>query len=272
MEQIDILIQRIGERLSDLEFTERGASLAATRTPDALRYIRTRRAMPSAARLASIARVLSATPEYLLGQTDYNNYIDIDEVDDFAHALTPEGFAEIAAKSQRRPTLPTASRSDEGAIPVYFANRGADQKFQYIWGDDNSQRCDVLVQALRIDQSKVLKWLANTPIPVDECENVFSIFMPISCLNPAIPAGDLILASTVQPIRELDLALFYVGTHSDGETELLVIPGQVRKVAPGYYEVGQFQAGEFGMDTSFRLDAKNVVKVERIYTLTDFLS
>lgn len=65
---IDILVDRIAQRVDALGITERDASIKATGKPDALRYIRVRRAMPSADRLAAIAKALETTPEWLLGQ------------------------------------------------------------------------------------------------------------------------------------------------------------------------------------------------------------
>ena len=56
-------------RLEALQTTERDASLKATGKPDAIRYIRSRRAMPSADRLAAIARALETSPEWLMARS-----------------------------------------------------------------------------------------------------------------------------------------------------------------------------------------------------------
>ncbi|MGW8203006.1 S24 family peptidase [Sphingomonas bisphenolicum] len=66
---IDILIDRIARRVEALATTERDASMKATGKPDALRYIRVRKAMPSADRLTAIAKALETSPEWLLGQS-----------------------------------------------------------------------------------------------------------------------------------------------------------------------------------------------------------
>ncbi|MCI1143078.1 hypothetical protein MOP88_13540 [Sphingomonas sp. WKB10] len=65
---IDILVERIGAKLYERNLTEREASIDATGKPDALRYIRTRKAMPSADRLDKIAQTLGTTSDYLLGR------------------------------------------------------------------------------------------------------------------------------------------------------------------------------------------------------------
>ena len=74
MEAIDILIERVAHQIDKLGKTERWVSMEATGAPDAIRYIRKRRAMPSAARLSAIARVLQATPEWLIGDSESNNF------------------------------------------------------------------------------------------------------------------------------------------------------------------------------------------------------
>lgn len=66
---IDTLIDRIARRLKALDVTERDASIKATGKPDALRYIRVRRAMPSADRLDAIAKALETSPEWLLARS-----------------------------------------------------------------------------------------------------------------------------------------------------------------------------------------------------------
>ena len=74
---IDLLAKRIAERLDAMGLSERQASLKATGQPDAIRYIRTRRAMPSLPRLLRIAESLQVDPAYLLGETDKNEWREV---------------------------------------------------------------------------------------------------------------------------------------------------------------------------------------------------
>ena len=68
--RLEILVTRITAKLHERNLTEREASIDATGKPDALRYIRTRGAMPSAERLEKIAETLGTTPAWLLGAAD----------------------------------------------------------------------------------------------------------------------------------------------------------------------------------------------------------
>lgn len=64
------LAERIAERLDVTGKAERQASIEATGSADAIRYIRVRRAMPSADRLQELAKVLDTTTEWLLSEDD----------------------------------------------------------------------------------------------------------------------------------------------------------------------------------------------------------
>lgn len=71
---INIIAERIAERLEAVGLSERKASMLATGQPDALRFIRTRGTMPSAVRLMKLANVLKTSPDYLAGHTDVNDW------------------------------------------------------------------------------------------------------------------------------------------------------------------------------------------------------
>lgn len=74
MENLEVIADRIAERLTAVGLSERKASLLATGQPDAIRYIRTRGTMPSASRMLKIANILKSTPEYLFGDVDDNDW------------------------------------------------------------------------------------------------------------------------------------------------------------------------------------------------------
>lgn len=108
---IDVLIQRIGAKLFELNLSEREASLAATGKPDAIRYIRTRRAMPSADRLDSIANTLGTTADWLLGKDG-----------------GPGG--------EVKPPTPSTFRALPRNLPVYGTALGAELAFATTAGEE----------------------------------------------------------------------------------------------------------------------------------------
>lgn len=64
------LAERIAERLAILNITPRDASMRAVGQPDVIRNIAEKGAMPSAARLLKLAKVLETTVGWLIGETD----------------------------------------------------------------------------------------------------------------------------------------------------------------------------------------------------------
>jgi len=104
---IDVLAERIAVRLAVLGLSERQASLQATGRPDAIRYIRTRKAMPSWERLVKIAEVLEADPSYLYGYTEDNVWNDsVREALQLAKNMTGEALAQFGHAEHADDTAP----------------------------------------------------------------------------------------------------------------------------------------------------------------------
>lgn len=104
---IEILADRISQRLEALGLTERQASLRATGRPDAIRYIRTRRAMPSWERLLKIAEVIEADPAYLYGYTETNVWNEsVRDALDLAKNMTGEAMAQFGQAEKAEDTVP----------------------------------------------------------------------------------------------------------------------------------------------------------------------
>lgn len=276
MDTIDTLIERITLRLKDLGISERSASIEATGSPDAIRYIRTRRAMPSASRLSTLADTLSATPEYLLGEVDENRFIKLRDEEDWETARKDGGFEQLANKSQSMPTFKGYARAENDSVPVYAAKAAARHQYRSIYindtghpfgGDDDATLSEV--QCVEVDDTKIITRLSRVPMDPEEARNTYSIFLPVNCLFPAIPAGEPLLASTVRPISTQDMGLFYV--RSSGS--IFVVPGYVRRLTADYFDLEQFSGtGDFDvLGVQFRVPTEDVVRVDRIYTMPDLL-
>ncbi|MFC3422605.1 hypothetical protein ACFOHO_10865 [Rhizorhabdus histidinilytica] len=67
---IELMIQRIDERLKVLGLTDRQASIRATGLPDAIREIR-RFKRPGSKRMIQLAKALETTPDWLGGYVDH---------------------------------------------------------------------------------------------------------------------------------------------------------------------------------------------------------
>jgi phage repressor protein C with HTH and peptisase S24 domain len=107
MAAIDILIERIAAKIAERNLTEREASIDATGKPDALRYIRKRRAMPNAERLEKIAETLGTTADWLLGKNGAADRVD----------------------GQKAPFAPEQLRRLPRTLPIVGSALGADLEF-----------------------------------------------------------------------------------------------------------------------------------------------
>lgn len=119
---------RLTERLKAVGLTERKASLLATGKPDTLRFMRTRGTMPSFSRMFAIAQVLKATPKYLFGQTDVNEFEKNEQTIIDATLFTDRAVAERRPGTRQIPVLSSNSltgpinNGDAGPVDVTLTN------------------------------------------------------------------------------------------------------------------------------------------------------
>jgi transcriptional regulator with XRE-family HTH domain len=113
MDNLTLVAARIAERLAAVGLTERKASMLATGQPDAIRYIRTRGTMPSAVRMMKIATVLKATPDYLFGDTETNEWDANEKVISLAARFSEEAANERNLPGRHIPISGSKAFSDE---------------------------------------------------------------------------------------------------------------------------------------------------------------
>lgn len=269
MEAIDILIERIAKRLDELRISERAASIEATGSPDAIRYIRARRAMPAAPRLAAIARVLSATPSYLLGEADQNNYIHMESDNDWKTAVKGGDLADLRRRSQSKPTLSETSNPKPGApftdlrtidVPVFYSR-------EFFRDEADAAGIPLFEGAdfVLVDKGRFITRLRAVPLDDDQATSSYCLYLPIKAMKPALPVGEPLLATWARPVSEQDLALVYLkidaGQNFRGE---IAIPAQITRVNGDGYELDQ-------LGPVFFISSDQVSHVDRIYTMPDFL-
>lgn len=107
--------ERLAERLKAVGLSERKASLQATGQPDTIRFMRTRGTMPSFDRMFAISRVLEASPKYLFGQSDVNDYEAHKETIKNASRFTDSALKQRIAGARQIPVM--GSNSLSGPIP-----------------------------------------------------------------------------------------------------------------------------------------------------------
>lgn len=265
MEPIDYLIQRVAERLIAVGKSERQASLDATGSPDALRYIRTRRAMPSPPRLRAIAEELNTSEDYLLGRTGKSapphrplTAGDLLGDPDLIAKEIVRKQDEWSEKNQRLRARHIELPED---VPVF----SADVKFNVsgIPEDDEwwiSEGMSIML-GVSIDSFKRLPKLFNS-------ENVYGFYMPGISMRPIFEAGSPVLVDGKRNPSPGDFALVYISEDPESVphfTYTCMLKRLVRSTADWH----EFE--DFTPQRRFKVQRGQVDYMHRVFTLQDFL-
>ncbi|WP_342249363.1 LexA family transcriptional regulator [Sphingomonas sp. OTU376] len=248
----DSMIGRISERLEALGITERAASLQATGKPDALRYIRTRRAMPGLRRLIAIARVLQTSSDYLLGLTDDPNPTGAQQemmagMDLFHDTAIAEMYYlkknQISAES---PIMNSGALSVESVVT------------------ESGEPAAVQMFALR---SRVVGFFAlPTWMNVEEFHG---FLCGDNSMLPRFRKGELVVYSVSQAVEIGDYAVFRLEKSSaDGDRPGLAF--MLRQLVG--IDGNDFILRQFSPDIRFRFPRNNVNEMNRVISLEDALT
>ena len=265
MDEIDYLIERVAERIAALGVTERQASIDATGTPDALRYIRTRRAMPSPPRLRAIAYRLQATEDYLLGRVQENRATPkplpakmlLEDSGEVVAQLTKEiddWFAKNERLRERLIELP-----DD--IEVYETRT----EWEAIQGETPEDIS--MVEIVRIQWGLPIANFKRQPA-LFRSNHVYAIYMPSVTMEPVIGSGTPVLANAKRPAKPGDLVLVQMARDDSERSEIYVRFLIGRLVSQN---ASTIRIEEFNPARKFFVDRRTVESVHRIYTLADFL-
>lgn len=265
MEPIDYLIQRVAERLLAVNRSERQVSLDATGSPDALRYIRTRRAMPSPPRLRAIADELETSEDYLLGRTDRSA--------PRAKPLTagdllgdPDLIAKHMVEEQDKAREKNRSlRNQRIELPEDVPVFSADIKFNVV-GNPSDEEWHVaeamqITLMVSIDSFKRLPKLYNA-------EHVYGFYMPGVTMSPLFEAGSPVLVDGKRTPAPGDFTLVYLSDDPEEQpyfAQTCMFKRLVRSTADWH----EFE--EFNPPRRFKVDREAIDYMHRVYTLSDFL-
>ncbi len=232
MAKTEILMQRIGAKLHEIGLTEREASMAATGKPDAIRYIRTRNAMPAASRLQAIAKVLNTTPEWLLGEDGAI------ERTDAPPPVTPEALQKLARD-----------------LPIYGTALGAEYDFANLEGDL------VAIEQTEINMAVVYDY-APRPTALAGKSEYYVVTVAGDSMSPRFDAGRRVLVNGKRlPSMGDDVIVQMVnGTGHDGgqEYSAILIKQLVRRKAD------TLVLKQFNPETIFEVPIAKVAAVHKI--------
>jgi len=240
-ERIKTLIERINAKLHERNLTEREASIDATGKPDAIRYIRTRNSMPSAARLEQIAATLGTTPAWLMGG-DVGASIDHGE-------LQNPG---ISAITERR--LPKT-------LPVFGTALAADLELT------SSKGHAVAIEHVDVNMAEPSDHMAR-PTAIAGKDGYYVVTVWGHSMEPRFDSGRRALVYSSRPARiGEDVVVQLRAPLDDGEMVSSVLIKQLVRHRPGVVVLRQFNP-----DVQFELPAERVKHIHPIIPWDDVLS
>lgn len=186
MAQIDIIKQRIRERLEALKLTARGVSLRATNRADAVNNILNKDAMPTFERLEAIAKELGCSVKYLTGSSD-------------VPALDPWDVA-VGAN-------PVVARSDMNRdLPVYESARY------------EGPEIGPAVTKGQIDFGRITQFFFRPPYLTSK-KKAYAVFAPVGTASPALDIGQAAIMDPARPAGAGDLVIVYLNDGYDRTLE-----------------------------------------------------
>lgn len=238
---IDILVERIGAKLYERNLTEREASIDATGKPDALRYIRTRKAMPSADRLDKIAQTLGTTSDYLLGKTD----IDAE-----------------AAPSDEPPLLSLDDfRKHPKNLPIYGSALGSDISLRLVDGTE------VAIEQVELRMTEPMDFMAR-PAALAGRKHMYVLTVAGHSMEPRHDHGRRLLVDGRRNPRVGDDVIVQLrGPTVDGEEVVAVLVKQLVRQKAGAVVLRQFNP-----PIEFEVPAEKVKEIHTIVPWDDVLS
>lgn len=278
------------ERLKALDMTPRGASIAATGQPDAIRFIFTRGTMPSPPRLHSIAAVLECTSDYLLGLSDdlYDkqgrNLIvarsrvaaqasahetlheegdiiasDIPIFPGIPHARIDEVFQEVAKLDREYGTTvpePLLPRD----IPVYGTAMG--DQVEYKGPGDYP----VAVEQTTLNNGEVIDYFRRPPALTNN-RKIYGLYVAGDSMDPVYESGSPVLVNPSRSPSARDYVVVYLAdsSSSDGRTASFLLKRLWRR-SPSFLELEQFNPAG-----TFRVPTDRVQAVHRVISLGEML-
>lgn len=240
MATIDILIERITAKRIEKNLSEREVSIDATGKPDAVRYIRTRRAMPAGDRLDAIARTLGTSADWLLGKTDNGAFAEGE-----APAFTPDALRKLPK-----------------TLPILGTALGADLDFCTADGDF------VAIEQTELNMSAPRDYMAR-PTALAANRDWYVIIVAGTSMQPRHDEGRrLLVDGKTPPGRGDDVVVQLktpIGDDGDAEVTAVLVKQLVRKKA------GAVVLKQFTPEVEFEVPNDRIHAIHKITPWDDAL-
>ncbi len=237
---LEILADRVTQRMSELGTNARAVSLAASGKQDMVRDIMRGR-MPNAARLASLANVLHTTPQWLLGDDAADRELPASNVGQLVPMTT--------ASAPARPFTPRDLPKD---VPVYTGALGTALDFS---GDQPPVESQVMDLNEAVDMVRRPPGLADT-------KGSYALYIVGDSQSPRFESGELIFVSAHRPVSPGDDVVVQLVDDADCVSCALV-KRLVRRTAD-FVTLRQFNP-----PTEFDVPRKRIRAIHRVYNNAD---
>lgn len=251
-------MQRIKDQIEVTGLTPRQISLKATGNPDSIRNILARRSMPSADRLAAIARELHVTSAYLLGETDFRN--DVHEKLASEHA---KKLAETSpAQSPNIIDTPLPRRNDMVAdIPVYGTALGAELSVKTLTSGE------LEIEQTDLNSGEVIDYFRRPP-GISNMRKIYGLYTAGTSMEPVFDSGSPLIVDPTRPPQIRDYVVVYLRDRqndADGVAASVLIKRLARRSA-SFVELEQFNPPAI-----FRLAQESIASIHRVMTLSEII-
>lgn len=239
---IDVLVERIDSRASELGLNDRRVSMLATGAPDAIREIR-RGKMPRGERLAQIAAALETNVDWLMGG---------------------DGPAD-------GPPRPRQAGGVSVAAPARNFNFGINERnvptLGSVIGCNFADFSDgVPVEVHMVDMGEVIGH-APRPVGIQGNRDAYTLYIAGDSQSPRFEPGDLIYVNPKRPpnIGD-DVVVQLVEPDGDGERVVSALIKRLRRRTAAHVELEQFNPPRL-----ITVPADRVRAIHRVMSLSELL-
>lgn len=163
------------------------------------------------------------------------------------------------------------------AVPVQYEGASMERMRQDVPILGTALGADRIEDDLAIEQTYLftdeIVGYAKRPVILDGRADVYGIYVQGSSMFPAFEDGTIVFAETKRPPRIGDSVVVYLRKNGeehdsdDGESARTVLVKRLAKRSASFVELEQYNP-----KLTFRVDAKEVLKMHRVLTMNDLLS
>lgn len=231
--------RRIDQKREEAGLSPRALSMQATGKPDAIRDMKRRGNLPSAAALARIAEVLGTTTDWLLGQADSSE----------------QPRSEV---SFREAPAPWRDRNADG-IPLVGS----------AWCDDlaveGEDGAPFTVERIQLEVDHTVRMVYRPPA-LFAAKDAYAIYFHGNSMEPRYRQGDVGVVDPRRPPAPGDDVVVQLNDGNGGSDVITVLVKELVRVTNKIVELRQFNPA-----ITFRIPRAQVTRLHRIVSLAELL-